>query len=128
MNGATGYRLGKRAVTQDRTRQRITEAAERLILRAMSKKPDHRHRDMDEFRAELQTCYGRVAFKRHAHRIPGAPVEGPEARKKGLTEELDEWLRSDQASLTLEEARVLAMIEHAEGAIDGPPSEYSDDD
>ena len=32
MNGATGYRLGKRAVTQDRTRQRIVEAAERLYL------------------------------------------------------------------------------------------------
>ncbi|HEU4801829.1 MAG TPA: TetR/AcrR family transcriptional regulator [Solirubrobacterales bacterium] len=32
MNGATGYRLGKRAVTQDRTRQRITGAAERLYL------------------------------------------------------------------------------------------------
>ena len=32
MNGATGYRLGKRAATQDRTRQRIIEAAERLYL------------------------------------------------------------------------------------------------
>jgi AcrR family transcriptional regulator len=32
MNGATGYRLGKRAVTQDRTRQRILDAAERLYL------------------------------------------------------------------------------------------------
>jgi len=32
MNGATGYRLGKRAVAQDRTRQRITAAAERLYL------------------------------------------------------------------------------------------------
>jgi serine/threonine-protein kinase len=101
----------------------VTEAAERLILRAMAKRPEQRHRDMDEFRAELQTCYGRVAFKRHAHRIPGAPVEGPEARKRGLTEELDDWLRSDQASLTVEEARMMAMIEFAEGAITGVSSE-----
>jgi len=32
VNGATRYRLGKRAVAQDRTRQRITGAAERLYL------------------------------------------------------------------------------------------------
>ncbi|MCL4288085.1 MAG: TetR/AcrR family transcriptional regulator [Thermoleophilia bacterium] len=32
MNAATGYRLGKRAVTRERTRRRILEAAERLYL------------------------------------------------------------------------------------------------
>jgi len=32
MNVATGYRLGKRAVTRDRTRQRILEAGQRLYL------------------------------------------------------------------------------------------------
>jgi len=32
MNGATGYRLGKRALTQDLTRQRILEAGQRLYL------------------------------------------------------------------------------------------------
>jgi eukaryotic-like serine/threonine-protein kinase len=93
----------------------ITEAAERLILKAMAKVPEHRHQNMDDFRAELQGCYGRVAFKRHAHSIRGAPVEGVEARKRRrLTEELDDWLHSDQERLSLEEARTLAMNHHGE--------------
>jgi len=87
----------------------ITEGAERVILRAMSKSPDKRHQSMDEFRAELQTCYGSIAYKRHAVSVPGVQPAGREARRKRLTEELDDWLRSDQSSLTLEEARQLAM-------------------
>jgi serine/threonine-protein kinase len=89
----------------------ITEATERLIMRAMAKDPSARHQSMDEFRDELQSCYGSVAFKRHAHGIPGAPVEGPEDRKKRLTEELDDWLQSNQQRMSLEEARSMAMHE-----------------
>jgi eukaryotic-like serine/threonine-protein kinase len=88
----------------------ITEAAEALILRAMAKDPADRHQDMDELRAELHSCYGSVAFKRNAA-IPGTAPVGPEARARRLTEELDEWLRTPQRSLTLEEARVLAMLQ-----------------
>jgi eukaryotic-like serine/threonine-protein kinase len=90
----------------------ITEAAEELILRAMAKNPDDRHPDMDELRAELHQCFGSVSYKRNAGHLPGAGPVGPEARRaRRLTEELDEWLRSsDQRSLTLEEARVLAML------------------
>jgi len=87
----------------------ITEGAERVILRAMNKSPDKRHQSMDEFRAELQTCYGSIAYKRHAVAVPGVQPAGREARRKRLTEELDDWLRSDESSLTLEEARQLAM-------------------
>jgi serine/threonine-protein kinase len=86
----------------------VTNAAEQLISRAMSKKPQDRHQSMDEFRDELQGCYGSVAFKRNARSIPGAPTTGKEARKRRLTEELDEWLKSEQR-LTLEEARLFAL-------------------
>jgi hypothetical protein len=52
-----------------------------------------------------------VAYKRNAAAsIPGAPKQGPEARAKRLTEELDEWLQNDQSGLSLSEARMLAMV------------------
>ena len=44
----------------------ITEAAERLIFKAMAKQPDRRHQSMAEFRDELEHCYGSVLYKRHA--------------------------------------------------------------
>jgi serine/threonine-protein kinase len=47
----------------------ITEAAERLILRALQKKPDDRQQTMDELRQELQSCYGSVQYRRDAHRF-----------------------------------------------------------
>jgi eukaryotic-like serine/threonine-protein kinase len=88
----------------------ITEAAERLILKAMSKEPERRHQSMDEFRDELQRCYGSVAYRRHTQ-LPGEHARGAEARRKRLTEELDDWLHSDQNHLTLEQARQIAMAE-----------------
>ncbi|HKE14416.1 MAG TPA: serine/threonine-protein kinase [Kofleriaceae bacterium] len=91
----------------------ITEAAERLILKAMSKDADLRHQTMDEFRDELQRCYGSVAYRRHTQ-LPGEHARGAEARRKRLTEELDDWLHSDQNRLTIEQARQIAMAEVAE--------------
>src|SRR5690606_15710074 len=85
----------------------ITEGADRLVLKAMSKDPNQRHQSMDEFRAELQTCYGSIAYRRHAQRAGVAP-RGVEARRRRLTEELDDWLNND-GGLTLDEARRLAM-------------------
>jgi serine/threonine-protein kinase len=106
----------------------ITEGAERVILRAMSKAPDKRHQSMDEFRAELQKCYGSIAYKRHATSVAGVPT-GPAARRKRLTEELDDWLRSDQSSLTLDEARQLAMEIASEPEYDtGDEAELEADD
>ena len=90
----------------------ITEATEKLILKAMSKCPDARHQSMDELRAELQNCYGSVAFRRHAVSIPGAPA--PTARARRLTEELDEWLQSDHSKLSIEQAMTLAMADEEE--------------
>ncbi len=93
----------------------ITENAEALILRAMSKDPKKRHQSMDEFRDELQACYGTIAFKRNASAVLGDDsVVGVEGRAKRLTDELDEWLNSDQPQLTPEDARVMAMVNAAE--------------
>ncbi|HUH01334.1 MAG TPA: serine/threonine-protein kinase [Kofleriaceae bacterium] len=91
----------------------ITPAADKVMLRAMAKDPDDRYQTMDELRIDLQRCYGSVAYKRNAAAsIPGAPKQGPEARVKRLTEELDEWLQNDQSGLSLNEARTLAMAGH----------------
>jgi eukaryotic-like serine/threonine-protein kinase len=90
----------------------ITEATEKLILKAMSKNPDDRHQSMDELRAELQYCYGSVAFRRNPISIPGAPA--PIARPRRLTEELDEWLQSDHSRLSVEQAMSLAMADEEE--------------
>ena len=86
----------------------ITEAAEQLVMRAIEKDPNKRHQNMDEFRDELQSCYGNVAFRRYAAAIPGSPIQSkPKPRKKGLTEELDEWLQNENTGLSQEEARRL---------------------
>jgi serine/threonine-protein kinase len=90
----------------------ITEAAERLILRCMSKNPDDRLQSMDAFRDELQECYGSVAFRRN-HRSTHLPPTGKFNRKRRLTEELDEWLHGSGQGLSLEEARALALAEAA---------------
>jgi eukaryotic-like serine/threonine-protein kinase len=89
----------------------ITEAAERLVLRALEKDPDRRHQHMDELREELQDCFGSVAYRRNAS---GLEPRGPEARSRRLTEELDEWLRSDQSAMSLDEARALALVQQAD--------------
>jgi hypothetical protein len=52
----------------------ITETAEKLILRALAKKPADRQQSMDELRAELQLCFGSVAYKRDAQKFGIDPV------------------------------------------------------
>lgn len=99
----------------------ITEAAEKLIIKAMEKDPDARHQSMDELRAELQNCYGSVAFRRNPVSIPGAPAS--DSRSRRLTEELDEWLQSDQSRLSLEQAMNLAVADQEEEF-----DEFFDDD
>jgi len=56
----------------------ITDAAERLILKALSKRPEDRQQDMDALRAELQRCYGSVAYRRDAQRIGVEPSPAPD--------------------------------------------------
>jgi serine/threonine-protein kinase len=98
----------------------ITEGCELLILRALSKDPRDRHQSMDEFRHELQTCYGSVAYRRNANSIPGVRSVGPEGRGRRLTDELDEWLHADDAGMSMAQARQMAedddedMTEEAE--------------
>jgi len=99
----------------------ITEGADRLILRAMAKDPDGRYQSMDEFRHDLQRCYGSVAYKRNAGDILGEKQPGKAGRRKRLTEELDDWLRSDQSRLSEKEARALAMMPVAAPGFNEPP-------
>ena len=98
--------------------QEITSAADDLILKAIAKDPGQRYQTMDELRADLQRCYGSVAFKRNVSGVAGVQPVGKEGRAKRLTEELDEWLHSDQPRLSEREARILAMIGHAHDALD----------
>jgi eukaryotic-like serine/threonine-protein kinase len=77
----------------------ITPAAERLIMRTLAKDPNDRPQTMDDLRAELQGCYGSVAYRRDAYRIPGARESGVIPRQARLTEELDDWLREHQDAL-----------------------------
>lgn len=87
----------------------ITEATENLVFKCMAKDPEERYQSMDELRADLQGCYGSVAFKRNSQHLTGDPPQR-DPRKKRLTEELSDWLHSDASSLSLEEARELAGL------------------
>jgi serine/threonine-protein kinase len=92
----------------------ITEGAERVVMRAMSKDPARRYQTMAEFRGDLPNAYGTVSYRRHKP-IDGEP-KGPDSRKKRLTEEIDDWLRNDQSSMSVEEARMMALVDQTDQA------------
>jgi serine/threonine protein kinase len=96
----------------------ITEMAEAVILRAMQKDAGRRYQNMSEFRRDLANAYGSISYRRHGAPVPGLTPRGEEARitKKRLTEELDEWITGDASSLSLEQARMLSLVETAEKA------------
>jgi serine/threonine-protein kinase len=95
----------------------ITEMAEAVILRAMQKDPGRRYQNMTEFRRDLSNAYGSISYRRQPA-APGLQPRGEEARapKKRLTEELDEWITTDSSGLSVEQARMLALVETAEKA------------
>lgn len=96
----------------------ITEMAEAVILRAMQKDPKKRYQNMSLFRTDLANAYGSISYRRHGGKAPDMAPRGEEARvaKKRLTEELDEWITSDNSGLSVEQARMLALVETAEKA------------
>jgi serine/threonine-protein kinase len=96
----------------------ITEGAERVIMRAMAKDPTRRYQTMAEMRTDLSQAYGSVSFRRHVP-VDGTP-RGAEARKKRLTEEIDDWLHSDHSAMSVEEARMIALVDQAEKAFVQP--------
>jgi serine/threonine-protein kinase len=113
---------------QRNPRAEITEAAERLILKALAKDPARRHQSMDDLRAELQKCYGSVAYRRDAYKIPGARESGVLPRLRRLTEELDEWLRQnrgalDEAARRIQSAAAQIAAQAEEDAHEGPRHE-----
>jgi serine/threonine-protein kinase len=99
----------------------ITKACERLILKALAKDPARRHQSIDELRDEMQHCYGSVAYHRAPSSFPDIPLPGPEARQQPrLTDELDEWLQSDQSRMSLDQARILALAAPAAESFSAP--------
>jgi serine/threonine-protein kinase len=95
----------------------ITEMAEAVILRAMQKDPNRRFQNMSEFRRDLASAYGSISYRRHGAPAPGLTPRGEEARtKKRLTEELDEWITGDSSGMSIEQARMLSLVETAEKA------------
>jgi hypothetical protein len=58
--------------------------------------------------------------------LPGEGPRGPDARKKRLTEEIDDWLKSDKSSMSVEEARVMALVDHADRAFNPAPLSAGD--
>ncbi len=86
--------------------QEITPSTDALILKALQKNPDQRQSSMKAFREELQECYGSIVFARHSQSGGGITQRTPENRNRPISEELDDWLRSDQ-SLTATAARQL---------------------
>jgi serine/threonine protein kinase len=65
----------------------ITEAAERMILKALAKDPERRQQSMEEFHRDLQKCYGELRFRRTVktptiHHEPLVPATIPLTKKK----------------------------------------------
>jgi serine/threonine-protein kinase len=96
----------------------ITEMAEAVILKAMQKDAGRRYQNMTEFRRDLSAAYGSISYRRHGAPTPSLPPRGEEARapKKRLTEEIDEWISTDASGLSVEQARMLALVSTAEKA------------
>lgn len=96
--------------------QEITEATEQLIFRALAKDPSDRHQSMDEFRAELQGCYGSVTYKRNVMAFGAGPADrveepmSPRTRDNHPTEH-DTVKFVDSAEKALEGARLSAEEE-----------------
>jgi serine/threonine protein kinase len=101
----------------------ITEAAEHVILKAMSKDPNKRYQTMGELRRELQGAYGSVSFRRNA---VGLPPRGKESRTKRLTEEIADWMASDSSGMSIEQARMAALVDQADKAFAPDPLSPSD--
>jgi eukaryotic-like serine/threonine-protein kinase len=97
----------------------ITEGAERVVLRAMQKDPGRRYQNMAELRVDLEHAYGTVSYRRHAAGT-GLEPRGKEARSRRLTEEIDDWFRTDDSAMSIEQARMLALVEQADKAFTEP--------
>ncbi len=91
----------------------ITESAELVILKAMQKDPAKRYQSMGELRTDLQGAYGTVSYRRNAN---GLPPRGAESRTKRLTDDLSDWVRSDNSGISIEQARLMALVEQADKA------------
>jgi serine/threonine-protein kinase len=65
---------------QARPDAEISPAAEALIMRAIAKDPAKRQQTMEELREELRGCWGKVAPRRHAEKVPSDLLNQSRAR------------------------------------------------
>ncbi|MGZ3440976.1 MAG: serine/threonine-protein kinase [Polyangia bacterium] len=84
-------------------RAEVTDAAEALIRRALAKHPDDRPADMDEFLAELESCYGDENFLRNVER-QAEPERERKPRPRSLTEDLKDLFVAGGGNEILERA------------------------
>jgi serine/threonine protein kinase len=63
-------------------RVEITPEAERVIMKALAKKPDRRYQTMEEMNADLHRCYGNIRFRRPVQ--PGTGHANFEALRKPI--------------------------------------------
>jgi serine/threonine-protein kinase len=98
----------------------ITESAENVVLTAMQKNPAHRFQTMTDFRRAVEGAYGSIAFRRHGGVAGGVEPRGQEARQRRITDELDEWMKTDHSALTVEQARMLTLVDKAEKTFTPP--------
>src|SRR5213078_3003586 len=50
--------------SQRNPRVEVTPEAERVVMKALAKRPDRRYQTMAELNADLHRCYGQVRFRR----------------------------------------------------------------
>jgi serine/threonine-protein kinase len=78
---------------QARPDAEITDATEKLILKALSKSPDERQQTMDELRAELRTCFGTVAYRRD---VEAMGVDPANMSPQQFANEAQKWFAREQ--------------------------------
>ena len=74
----------------------VTPAAERLIMKALSKNPSERQQSMDEFRAELNDCFGNTVYRRDVERFPAFAEAGIESGFRPDEHPLDAFLTKNR--------------------------------
>jgi serine/threonine-protein kinase len=72
-------------------RVEVTPDAERVIMKALAKRPERRYQSMEELNADLHRCYGQIRFRRPTH--PHGGQSSFEAMRKPLALTADKMKR-----------------------------------
>jgi hypothetical protein len=104
----------------------ITEAAEKVILRAMQKDANKRYQTMADFRRDVENSYGTVSYRRHfggAGGPPPIPTRGGEpVRGQAPSDQLERWMQADADAMRpaapagATAAKMVALVDQADRA------------